>query len=84
VKPLQTTFFDGGRRLQMTESIELTTSAEQQRGLERRHLEQSLRDLLLYAQRRGFVVEVCLVPLRPLAMGNYAMAPDVRPARERA
>jgi hypothetical protein len=43
-----------------------------------------LDDLLLRAAARGFVIEVRLEPLQPLAMGNYRMLGTVRPARTTA
>jgi hypothetical protein len=41
-------------------------------------------NLIHEAARKGFVLTIDLVPLKPLAMGHYNMRPDVRPARVRA
>lgn len=48
---------------------------------EGRIIEDELRALVEHAKRRGFVLEVHLVPLVPLAMGNFRMEASVRPAR---
>jgi hypothetical protein len=48
---------------------------------ERQQIQAEVIELVKHAERMGFVVEVYLVPMKPLAMGNYAMAVDVRKAR---
>jgi hypothetical protein len=45
-------------------------------------LQHRLEELVEHAKQQGFVMTVDLVPLGPLAMGNYTMRPEVRPARK--
>lgn len=43
-------------------------------------IEAILRHLISYASANGFVVELTLQPLQPLAMGNYKMVSHARRA----
>jgi hypothetical protein len=43
-----------------------------------------LRSLIRQARDKGYVITVDLESLEPLAMGNYCMIEDVRPARNSA
>lgn len=42
-------------------------------------LQRELQLLLERAYLQGFVIEVQIVPMKPLAMGNYRMVGHVRP-----
>lgn len=57
--------------------------AEQYRALKIRMLQRAAYDLIDLAAANGLVLRIDLVPLEPLAMGNYLMVPGIRPARSR-
>lgn len=57
--------------------------ADRYQSLKIRAIERTARELIDMAAANGLVLRIDLVPLEPLAMGNYLMVPSVRPARSR-